>query len=143
MSRAKFAWQGLTELKLDLQLLPEHLRVETGHLVIARANNAGVRIRTNYGLHRVTGTLQDRVRVDTELSRTRVRANIVSAAPHAHLFDFGTKARQTRRGWPRGTMPRAPDAHRFVTVMQQARQGLLDDLAALLDRHGLLVTRTG
>lgn len=141
MSRAKFSWQGLTELKLDLRLLPEQFRVETGHLVLARGNGAAVRIRTNYGAHVVTGTLQDRARVDTEMSREKVSAKVISAAPHAHLFEFGTKARKTAKGWPRGAARAAPQAHRFIPVMQQERQGLLDDLAAMLTRHGLRVTK--
>ena len=56
--------------------------------------------------------------------------------PLAGIFEYGTQARHTKIGANRGSMP---PGHVFVPRMQQARVVLVSRLAALVERHGLVV----
>lgn len=137
--KAGFAWHGLAEFRALLRQLPADVRGEADHLVQEAANTAGVRIRTNYGLHRHTGNLQASVRVTHRPTRYGLRSTVRTTAPHAHLFEYGTGARQTSQGAYRGVMPPAPPLHAFHPVVAQEQRILYARLADVLRRHGLQV----
>ena len=42
------------------------------------------------------------------VDRSRVTVYVGSSSPLAHLFEFGTTDRYTKKGWARGRMPRKP-----------------------------------
>jgi hypothetical protein len=144
-------WNGLTELRTALRNLPDNLTMEAAHILIGTANSVAVRVRGNYGIHNVTGTLQNRVGVEETAARSRygVMTRVVSRAPHAHIFEKGVPNRRTTRGGTkyyrrsanRGRMPRPPREHRFIPTVADARERMYDQVADLLRRHGLTVTR--
>ena len=56
-----------------------------------------------------TGKLRAGVRVKDEAPfGDAILVRVRSLAPHSHLYDKGTAARRTRRGWNRGVMPAQP-----------------------------------
>jgi hypothetical protein len=121
--------------------LPEHLANEAGRIVQARGLRAAATIRANYGAHYVTGRLEGSVSVrPREVGRYGAGVVVQARAPHAHLFERGTVARQYRN-WSRGVMPAAPPQHQFVPVLRNERGEMYEDFAELLERAGLEVSR--
>jgi len=126
-------FHGLQELKADLRQLPAALTGEAIHLVQAEGNAAAFAIRGAYP--EVTGHLRQGVGVEP-IQRTQFFAGVrvVSRAPHAHLYEYGTQVRHTALGANRGASPPHPV---FVPRMIQARARMYAGLADLLVRHGL------
>lgn len=143
MTSVRFDWRGLKEVREALKRLPRELTGEGGHIVQEWGNAAAVAIRTGYGAHRVTGDLQESVKVTHQASELSAVSKVTAHAAHAHLFEFGTEARHrtTKKGAPTGKMwGRTPPVHVFIPSMQKARVRMYGALAALLERHGLRVT---
>lgn len=141
MSRNRLELIGLDALLTALRSLPEDLTHDAQRIVQTRASNAESRIKANYNAHRHTGTLADSVGVRVkDAGRFGVGAIVLAAARHAHLFEFGTAARQRSGGRSTGIMPKAPPLHAFVPVMEHERREMYEDLAELLERNGLEVT---
>jgi len=142
MSRNRFVWDGLAELKAALRSLPSELATDALEIVNRHGLRAADRVRANYEAHRHTGNLAEHVKVQT-VSAGRFGAAVVvkSTAKHAFLFEYGTagKHRYTTKGAHRGVMPPAPPTHAFVPVMQQERRLMYGDFAALLERAGFVV----
>jgi hypothetical protein len=138
VSGNRFVWEGLAELKEALRNLTGDLTGEASHLVEAAGNGATATIKGNYA--RVSGNLDDGVSV--EFSRTGVSAGAVvtSKSPHAWMYEHGTQVRHTATGADRGAMPPAPPGRAFIPEMIRVRRRLLEQLADLLKRHGLLVS---
>jgi len=89
-----------------------------------------------------TGNLRRGVTIRRATSRGLFGRQVLSRAPHAHLYDNrrkGTKQRFTKRGANRGRMPPKDIA---VPVAIRHRRLMEDDLIALLIRTGFEVTRT-
>jgi hypothetical protein len=140
---ASFRIDGLAELIVELQSLPDHLVGEAGHIVEGAANAAAFEIRSAYGRHRVTGNLQEHVVLEqVSGGRYGVKYRVKSTARHAVLFEIGTQARHTKTGANRGVMPAGgsrPPQPIFVPVMQRRRRRMYSELAQLLERQGLTV----
>jgi hypothetical protein len=135
MSNNKFVFAGLSELKSDLQHLPETLVGEGVHLVEGAANATAVDVKRDYPV--VTGNLRDHVVVDpVQHSAGGVRATVRSTARHAHLFEYGTQARHTSIGANRGAMP---PGHIFVPAAQRQRRVMVQQLIELVRSQGLQV----
>jgi len=135
---ARIRWTGLSETKADLLVLGETMNAEARHLVQGGTNAAATAIRTEYGKHRRSGTLQERVRVIVkEESAVRTHYEVRNTAPHADIIEHGTEARHTDLGADRGSMPAG---NIFIPAMMRARRTLNRELAAMMQRHGLTVT---
>jgi hypothetical protein len=129
---------GLTELRQALRQLPAELAAEAGVLVAATGERAAAAIVAGYHTG-PTGNLKARVGVTVERSAYGVNAIVKSRAPHAWIYESGTDARQTGKGWNRG---RSPRFHTFVDTVQPARRAMEAGLIAIVQRTGLVVTRT-
>lgn len=131
----RFEFKGLDELKAALQALPTELTGEASKIIEAAGNRAVLDLKRGYPV--VTGKLRDRVDVTFTQSGVSSKAVVRSAAPHAHLFEYGTEARHTGLGLNRGRMP---PSHLFARTMSKVRREMYDAFIALLERHGLKVT---
>jgi hypothetical protein len=130
--------RGIAELKQALANLPIELKGESTQIVLDTAYAAADDIRTQYPLG-LTGNLRKGVRVVVkEIGALAVAAQVRSGAPHAHLWEFGTQARQTKLGWQRGRMPHPP-APVFIPTMIRYRRAMYAKLAALIQSKGLTV----
>lgn len=137
-------FEGLDELRAELRTLPAHLTGEGGHLVEAATNGAAVLIKAEYGKHRVTGDLVDKVTSDVETSGFGVIGTVKSGSTLAYIFENGTEARHyiTVNGQKHLT-GRMPPMHIFVPTMQRERRRMYAQLKALLERAGLEVSDDG
>lgn len=107
---------------------------EASQIVAATTEAAANDIRSEYQQHRVTGTLESRVR--TRYPSPLV-GHVVSAAPHATIFEKGTKERFNKRGQSRGASPE----HKVIAkVAPGHRARMKGQLADVLRRHGFEVT---
>jgi hypothetical protein len=139
---ASVRWSGLNELRAALRNLPEELTAEAGHIVEGAANGAAVDIKRDYAKHRRTGDLQDGLTVTHfEKGKFSAGAIVKNTAKHAWLFDNGSQARHyiTKRGKKHATGA-MPPSHIFVRGAIRARRKMYEQLKALLERKGLVVT---
>lgn len=136
---SKLELKGLTEFQKALRDLPEHLREEADVIVQAQAEEAQRQVRTAYP-EGPTGNLRRGVTREQNTSKFTSRAIVRSRAPHAHLFERGTRSRQTRKGANRGTMPEAPDNQRMIPIVIRRRKAMVAALVALVRRAGFQVT---
>jgi len=140
MGATRLIIEGLPEFYAALRKLTPALAAEGGDVLVREATTAAEHIRAAYpqagsvyvgkrGRKYVrTGGLAAKVRVDQkETSRSGASVRVVSAAPHAHLYEFGTA---------RGARPHPT----FVPEVQRARRAVRAGQAALLERAGFEVT---
>jgi hypothetical protein len=132
---AHIRWDGFDSFLREFQALPEALRTEGLAIVQEETTGAAVEITQRYG--RKTGTMARRVRVEFPNSKLLVGA-VVSAAPHAHLYEFGTGNRQTAKGANRGRMP-AADPPVIIPIARKRRARMRRRLVELLRRHGFAI----
>lgn len=138
MADNRLRFDGLEELRAELRRLPVDLTAEASHIVEATANAAAVEIRSGYAAHVVTGQLQGGVVVThADAGKYSAGAIVKNTAPHAVIFEHGTRARHTDRGVNRGAMPAG---NVFIPAIVKARRRMYEQLRALLERHGLIVT---
>jgi hypothetical protein len=136
---ASLTFHGILELKQALADLPAQLKGQATAIVLDNAHAAADDIRNQYP--QKTGNLRKGVRVVVkEIGPLGVAAQVRSAAPHAHLWEFGTEARHTKLGWNRGRM-KAPPAPVFIPTMMRYRRLMYDKLAAIIEAVGLTVKR--
>jgi hypothetical protein len=129
---------GLEELRAQLRALPSELTAEASRIVDSTANAAAVEVRTEYGRHNVSGSLQAGVVVThVEGGKWSAGAILKSMAKHAWLFENGSQARHTDLGADRGSMP---PAHVFVPAVMRARRSMYQKLKDMLVRNGMTVT---
>jgi hypothetical protein len=131
-----FKWQGLEELRRELRELAADVSESSGavnRIVLETMNAAAAALEQEYGQHRVTGNLASSVRKKNPRPGVGI---VYSSAPHAHLFEDGTKARQTKRGFNRGREKK----HRSIArVAVQQRAQMVARLVDLLRSHGFEV----
>ena len=132
------SFQGLAELKDALGKLPEQLKGPATQIVIEAAYSAQREIVAAYPKG-PTGKLKRGVQVTVQkIGQFGVAAQVRSRAPHSWLYEHGTTARKTKKGWNRGTMPDAPDV--FIPAMVRYRRAMYLKLAELIRSTGLIVT---
>ena len=129
---------GLTELRNALRVLPETLTDDAEAIVRAHADLAEAQVIQRYPVG-PTGHLRGRVYVSQAGTGTSTTATLRSAAPHAHLYERGTKTRRTRRGANRGRMPRASRETAFVPAVIPIRARMVRALIDLVRQAGFTV----
>lgn len=129
--------KGFDELVTMLTTAPEHIREDGFQIVREETEGAAQEMRNAYQSHSRTGRLVRRV--VTEFPSARILVGIVrSKAPHAHLFEFGTKPRRNAAGANRGVMPAAsPEV--VVPIARRRRERMVRRLAEMLVRMGFQV----
>lgn len=135
---AKLKFDGMQEFRSMLRNLPQELTGEASHIVEATANGAASDVRRAYPSK--SGRMIGGVQV-THFDGGKVAAGAIlkSSAPHAHLFERGTRPRKTAQGWPRGSMPEAPEREQMIPIVVKARRFMYGKLAELLRRAGFHV----
>jgi len=155
MSSIKMQMEGLDELRKTLQQLPEHLIKEASDIVIAHAELAQREVQDAYpvrttNLHPTArrrtpwfppGNLKARVRMVKNRAVVFTSAVVQSRAPHAWLYENGTKGRprKTDKGWNRGPMPEAPLDKKMIPRVMRIRARMIKALIELVERAGLEV----
>lgn len=130
---ARIQWDGLDAVAAMLTHAPEEIRAEATEIV--RDETTGAATECSQTLAHKTGTLARRVKA-TFPSETVIVGIVQSTAPHAHLYEFGTKRRENSHRANRGTMPAAD---RFVKIAQTRRERMGRRLKELLVRRGFAV----
>lgn len=141
-SNNKFAFSGLEELKAELRNLPAELKGEGTEIVMGAATRAKAEVHAIYAAHRVTGELAKGLTLTVEaIGPFGTRAVVRNRGNLAWLFENGSQTRQyiTVRGNKHVT-GKMPPAHVFIPAMIRHRATMYQQLAALLERHGLTVT---
>lgn len=139
MSRNRFRFTGLEELKAELRNLPEALAQEAQAIVFGMADEAAAEIRAAYPSH--TGNLRRGVSVVRRVYAVSTAAIVVNKAPHAFLYENGTQARHYfTKGGVKKALGRMPPGHVFVPIMIRKRRQMYERLKGLLVRHGLSVS---
>src|SRR5580765_7692828 len=131
--------RGINELIAALRTLPDDLARESTQILNAHAAAAAVQIRQGYAAHRRSGKLADRVyTVPSRVTGAKASAQVSSTAETASWFEYGTAVRETKTGASRGAMP---PGHVFWPAVDRQYPLMLNDLIALVQRHGLTVQR--
>lgn len=134
-TRLKF--EGLAELKAELRKLTPALASEGGREVEAAAQDAATEVRSGYGSHRRSGSMQDKVTVTHRASRDGAVATLTSGDQDALVFEVGSQARHTRIGANRGAMP---PGHVFFPAVIRAKRRMWGRLKYMLQQHGFTVS---
>lgn len=133
----RFQWTGVAEQQAELASLPADLTAEAAGIVETGGQLAGMDLRTGYA-QGPTGNLRRGVVVRLRNpGQASVTSTVLSRAPHAWLYEKGSKVRHNKKGNGRGRMPRRPI---FGAIMVKSRIWLRRHLADLLTRHGLRVS---
>jgi hypothetical protein len=134
VSHNRFVWSGLDELRAALRALPRELADEASGIVIAAAEGA----KADMHYPRVTGNLADHLFVVPLAAGIYGTGAIVkNTAKHAGIFERGTQARHTDLGANRGA---APPGNIFIPAVMRRRRRMYEQFAAMLARHGLVVS---
>lgn len=128
---------GLTELRDALRQLPEDLARQADFIVSEHAVAAKNDIVRGYPVR--TGTLASRVTVTQQRSRVSTQAIVRSRAPHAFIYEKGTRTRHTDKGASRGRMPAAPPSAAMIPKAQQYRRHMIEKLIELVRSAGFQV----
>ena len=129
------SWDGLDELRAVLKGMPMILAPQVKALGNAHASAAASTLRATYPIG-PTGNLRAGVRLEQRAAKGGSATVLVSAAPHAWIYERGTELRETRAGWKRGRMK---PSNAFASVVGPARRRLVADLSALLTARGFEV----
>jgi len=141
-SHNHFVFSGLEALKAELRALPTELKGEGTDIVMGAATRAKAEVAAVYAAHRVTGELAKGLTLTVEaIGPFGTRATVRNRGNLAWLFENGSQARQyiTVRGNKHLT-GKMPPAHVFIPTMIRHRAAMYAQLAALLERHGLVVS---
>ena len=89
----KVVFTGIEATKGEFKAQPEALAKATQYLANRIAKQAAADIKAAYP--KVTGNLRDGVKVERSRNPSKVvaAARVVNRAPHAHLYELGTRAR--------------------------------------------------
>jgi len=137
-----FKIEGILDLTEILKTLPKELVHEARDILENRAEIAKGQIIQAYP-RGATGNLRDGVELRYINSTVATAAIIRNKAPHAYIYETGAVNRETkggksiRKGVSRGTMPAGKV---FIPRMRQARRHFWEDIGAMLEKHGLLVS---
>lgn len=126
---------GFDELMRELTNAPKEIRDEGFEILREETEGARSEIAIEYGRRSKTGTLA--ARVETFYPAESALIGIVrSTAPHSHLVEFGTKARQTSKGANRGAM----GADKVTPpIAQRRRERMYRRQKDMLERRGFVI----
>lgn len=128
----------MAELVQMLTDAPKEIREDGMSIVKEETQAAAMEIGMAYSRHSRTGRLARQVTTEFP-STTILYGQVLSRAPHSHLFEFGTRKRHTDRGWNRGAVPEA-DPQVTVPIAQRRRERMMRRLADVLRQRGFEVS---
>lgn len=134
--------QGLDAFREALRNLPAELTAEANSIVQGAATAAAAGARANYGRHRRTGDLENKVTVKPRAQGPLSASyQVKSGSRLAFIFEHGTQVRHyVTSGGRRHLTGKMPPFHAFVPPVLTARRAMNQSLIDLLRRHGLVVT---
>jgi hypothetical protein len=124
----------MDELIKQLTDAPTDIRQDGMGIVKEETEAAAYEIALAYS--RRTGRLARQVRTAFP-STTILYGQVISAAPHSHIYEFGSRQRRTDRGWNRGSMP---EQQVTAPIAQRRRTRMMQRLADMLRQRGWQVT---
>ena len=127
--------KGLEELRAAFRALPKDLQREAAVIVQAQAEAARQQIAAAYPER--TGNLRRGLRVETRADPTSDYAILRNYAPHAVIFEKGTKPRRWKSGKSTGRMP---PGNVFLPIANRRRQMMVNLIVDIVERHGLHVS---
>jgi hypothetical protein len=120
----KLELRGFDELKRELAALPVKLQHDADPILLRYARQAEARVLAEYPI--VTGALRAGVKIVERTARgVATLYTLVSSAPHAHLYEFGTAR----------TAPRAT----FLPITERDRRAATVEVAELVRAEGITV----
>lgn len=138
MARARLELNGLEDLKAALRQLPAELTDDATAIVQATAEDAASALRQAYPVGE-TSNLRNGVRVVSRSGVFTTTYRVKSMAPHAHLWEYGTENRVTRKGWRRGKGP-SHEKEGLTSIAPRYRKRMNQQLMDLVRKNGLLVS---
>lgn len=128
----RFVFEGLDDLRNALRRLPADLRDDAAAIVEGHARHALEDVRVAYP-QGPTGNLRRLLQVSRGQSGSfGVAVTVRSRAPHAWIFEKGTKPRHGRGRMPAGQV--------FVPTVIRRRGQMQQALVGLVRKAGLQVT---
>lgn len=137
---AGVTWSGMTEFKREIKAIAPDLAKETDTIFLEAAEAALARIYQTYPRGE-TGNLRKGLYVRTPKG-TLAGAILIQAAPHGHLYEYGTKKRKTARGYNRGWMFKkdglSPSQGKptFIPIATEFRDKAMSEVSLWLFAHG-------
>jgi Bacteriophage HK97-gp10, putative tail-component len=142
-------WSGLEEFRVLLRDYPVVLHNEARTIVgeftdrTATEIVAAYPVGTHFGKQRwKAGNLRKGVRVEKHESDLTIINEVRSTAPHAHLWENGTRNRKTKAGWIRGKVIAAwrQGKPTLVSIAMRNRVLMRAALNAMVERLGFQVS---
>ena len=125
MARNMLKLWGFRELRADLQDFPTGVRDEAAPIMLRAARRGETAVRAAYPMG-PTGNLKKGVKVLARLPEgIAVFFKLVTGAPHAHLYEFGTV--------------KQPARPTFNPIANAERRAAVVEVAALVESKGLQV----
>jgi hypothetical protein len=138
---SRMVWEGLDELVAEILALPAACTGEGQKLAEATANAVTFEIRSAYAVR--TGDTRNKTKMAPLKSKGEFVAGamVTNTSKLALIIENGSQARHyfTVNGVKHLT-GKMPPAHVFVPRIVRARQKLLQQLKAMVTRHGATVT---
>jgi hypothetical protein len=131
-------WSGLDELKVALALMPAALTDEAIPIITDTADRALADMQSEYPEGELTQMLtQAPIAAGPFFGGVRVR----NGSGFAWMWDHGTQERHWARGKGTGAeWGKTHPPHTFARVMAQQRRQMYEQLKAMLERAGLVVS---
>jgi hypothetical protein len=123
-------WTGLEELRGELRALPATLASRSHSLVKTAADTTERELRSGYP--EKTGLMKARIYQREREGSALYAIDVVSGAPHAHLWEAGTVDRVTHAGHRTGRVLAHPAAA-LPTIAAPQQAALTDQLITLVE----------
>lgn len=137
-ARADIELKGLRELQAQILGLAASLTAEAQQITDETAAEVAGEVKAAYQ-EGPTGNLRKGVKVQKRRGTGhRAMSSVVSTAPHAHLYEYGTAVRRQPNGKNVGSMPGRPV---LGTTAARLRRRMQDKLEAMVARETGAETR--
>jgi hypothetical protein len=125
---------GLGDMRDALKRLPAALQAEARAEIVRTTALAATELRAVYPIG-PTGNLRKGVKTKLKDTKGETTGTVLSTAPHAHLWEYGTVNRKTEKGWNRGRSP-SNITRGLVAIRLRRQRQLALALRAILERGG-------
>jgi len=132
---------GLSELTDQLKRMASEVQDEADHIVMNATQMTAQELRAEYRAVRTSRNdvthLEDGVREVVEDVDGFTRGRVISASPHAHLYEYGTETRRYTGPWKTGKgTGKAPARFALTKIAIKRRSAMLDELKNLVRKNG-------
>jgi len=126
-------WDGLDSFKRELQVITADLVSEAEGILVESAFAAGDHIRSLYPY--VDGALRRGIVVVPSRGMVLAGAELKNIAPHAYIYEHGTRVRENRAGAKRGRMKPTPT---FEPIAESYRTSAISSINFRLIQKGAI-----